>query len=102
MRISDQRKQEIVAAFQRSLKRDNGEEIEAIGLVEVKQADEMLGNRDTDAGFRLAMRNRIKELENAESKQEQREHESKIRAWNLVTGILIGLVIAGIAKWLFG
>ena len=60
MRISDQRKQEIVAAFQRSLKRDNGEEIEAIGLVEVKQADEMLGNRDTDAGFRLAMRNATK------------------------------------------
>jgi hypothetical protein len=102
MRISDQRKQEIVAIFQRALKPDNKEEIESIGLVELKQADEMMGNRDIYAGFRLAMQNRIKEIESSESKIEQRQHESKIRAWNLVTGILIGLVIAGIAKWLFG
>ena len=97
MRITDQRKQEIVAAFQRSFKRDNKEEIEAINITELKQADEMLGNRDINAGFRLAMQNRIKELEI----NEQRQHESKIRAWNLVTGVLIGLVIWGLAEWLF-
>jgi len=91
-----------VAAFQRSFKHDNTDEIESIDLVELRQADEMLGDRDISAGFRLAMQNRIKDLENAEAKTEQRKHESKIRAWNLVTGILIGLVIAGLAKWLFG
>ena len=102
MRITDQRKQEIVAAFQRSFKRDNNEEIVAIDLVELKQADEMLGNRDLNAGFRIALQNRIKELESFENRKEQRRYESKIRAWNLATGILIGLVIAGLAKWLFG
>lgn len=102
MRISDQRKQEIVAAFQRSLKRDNKDEIESIDIIELRQTDEMLGNRDISAGFRLALQNRIKELEGIETKTEQRRHESKIRAWNLVTGILIGLVISGLAKWLFG
>ena len=102
MRISDQRKQEIVAAFQRSFKHDNHDEIKSIILVELRQADEMLGNRDLNAGFRLAMQNRIKELESQESITEQRQHESIIRAWNLLTGILIGLVIAGLAKWLFG
>ena len=102
MRISDQRKQEVIAAFQRSFKCDNHDEIESISLIELRQADEMLGNRDINAGFRLAMQNRIKELESQENKTEQRQHESKIRAWNLVKGILIGLVIAGLAKWLFG
>ena len=46
--------------------------------------------------------NRLKELENIETKIEQRGYESKIRAWNIVTGIIIGLVIAGLAKLLFG
>ena len=102
MRISEQRKQEIIAAFQRSFKRDNRDEIESITLIELRQADEMLGKSDISSGFRLSMQNKVRELESSESKKEQRQHESKIRAWNLVTGILIGLVIAGIAKWLFG
>jgi len=88
MRVSDQRKQEIIAEFQRSFTRDNEDEIGSIDLAELKQADEMLGDRDLNAGFRLAMRNRIRELEEADSKNEQRAYESRIRAWNLVTGIL--------------
>ena len=102
MRIPEERKWEIVAAFQRSFKRDNSDEIAAITLAELKRADEMLGSRDADAGFRAAMRNRISELERSESTTEQRSYESKIRAWNLVTGIVIGLVIYGLGQWLFG
>ena len=102
MQITNQRKQEIVAAFQRSLKANNREEIEGIDLVELNQADIMLGNRDINAGFRLAMQNRIEKLESLETIKEQRKHESKIRAWKLVTGIIVALVIAGLAGWLFG
>jgi len=102
MRISDQRKHEIVSAFQRSFKRDNKDEIGSIDLAELSQADEMLGNRDLNAGFRLAMRNRTKELKAAASKDEQRTYESRVRAWTLIPGILIGLVIAGLAEWIFG
>ncbi len=100
-RISDQRKMEIMAAFQRSVKRDSREEIEAIGLDEVRQADEMLGNRDVDTGWRRAMQNRIKVLEAEEVRTEQREHESKIRAGTMVMRIVIGLVVVGLAGWLF-
>lgn len=102
MRITDLRRQEITAVFQRSLSRENDDEIESISLVELLQVDEMLGNRDVNAGFRLAIRNRIKDLETKESTIEQRHYESKIRALNLVSGIVIGLVIAGVAKLLFG
>lgn len=102
MRITDQRKQEIVRAFQVSFKRDNSEEINSIALKELKDTDEMIGNRDLNEGYRIALRNRISELEQNATITEQRSHESKIRAWNLITGIIIGLVIAGLAKWLFG
>jgi hypothetical protein len=102
MRISNQKKLEIVGAFQRSFKIDNKEEIESIKLEDLKQANEMLGERDINAPFRLAMQSRIKEVEDLTSKKEQRLYESKIRAWNLITGIIIGLIIAGIAKFLFG
>lgn len=44
MRISDQRKQEIVRAFQVSFKRDNSAEINEIPLKELREADEMIGN----------------------------------------------------------
>jgi hypothetical protein len=98
MRISNQRKQEIVRAFQVSFKKDNSAEIENIDLRELRDTDEMLGDRDLNAGFRLALKNRIQELDMLE----RRRHESKIRALNICTGIIIGLVIAGFAKLLFG
>jgi len=103
MRISDQRKQEIVRTFEQTFKYmlEAEEQVETFSLSELRQTDEMLGNRDTESGFRIAIRNRINQLENEESISEQRSHESKIRIWNLITGILIGLVIAGLAKVLF-
>ena len=96
--ISEQRKQEIIATFQVSFKRDNSADIERIPLSDLRDADAMLGDRDLNAGYRIAMRNRISDLD----KVEARSHESKVRAWNLVTGILIGLVIYGLAQALFG
>ncbi len=96
--ISEDKKREILAAFQATFKRDNSEQVESYSLSELRDADAMLGNQDLNAGFRIALHNRIADLE----KGEDRRHESKVRAWNLVTGIIIGLVIAGLAKLLFG
>ena len=85
------RAQEIVAMFQRFLSTGDDTEISQLTLRDIKSADEQLGQRDIGAGFRIA------DLQSAE----QRKHESKIRAWNLVTGIVIGLVIAGLSALLF-
>jgi hypothetical protein len=57
-----------------------------------------LGERDVSAGFRIAMQIRTANLQGVE----QRRHESKIRVFNLVTGIILGLVIAGLSVLLFG
>lgn len=99
-RISEHRKEEIVAIFQASFKRDNSKELKDLTLAELRDADEMLGERDINSGFRIALRNRIRVLES----QDQRRYESRIRAWNLaigvVTGVLITLLAARLTRWL--
>ena len=80
---------ETIAAFQRYFRSNDGSEIESLSLDELRSADEHLGERDTEAGYRIALRNRIADLERAE----QRGHESNIRASNLIARILIGLFI---------
>jgi hypothetical protein len=100
MRITEKRKQEIVQAFQASFKRDNAPDIEAIPLVEMRQADEMIGDRDLNSGYRIALRNKIREIEEKEQQSSQRTYENKIRAWNLFVGIIAGVVIAVIGDWL--
>ncbi len=57
--ISERRKQEIIVAFQATFKRDNSAEIEGLPLSDIKDTDAMLGDRDLNAGYRIAMRNRI-------------------------------------------
>lgn len=95
-RISEQRKAEIVSIFQASFKRDNSADIDRLTLAELRDTDEMLADRDLNAGFRLALRNRIKHLE---EKLGQRR-ESYIRAWNLAAGVFAGILIAVVAAWL--
>lgn len=92
------RANEIVSAFQRYQANDDRTEIDAISLTELRMTDEQLGQSDVGAGFRIAILNRIRALE----EDDRRKHESKIRAWNLVVGIVVGLLVAGLAKLLFG
>ena len=92
------RANEIVSAFQRYQTSNDRSEINAISVSELRMTDEQLGQRDVGAGFRIAILNRIRELD----EEERRKHESKIRAWNLVVGIFVGLLVAGLAKLFFG
>lgn len=96
--ISEDKKREIQSAFQASLKRDNSEQVESYSLSELRDADAMLGKRDVNAGYRLALQNRIADME----KVDDRKHENKVSARTLVIGAIIALVIAGLAKSLFG
>ena len=82
---------EIVAAFQRYLANNATSEIGAYSLQELRSADEQLGEKDVSAGYRIAIQNKIKDLE----LKEKRKYECKLRALNLLAGILIGFVIAG-------
>ena len=87
----------VVAAFQRYLKTGEDGEINAFTLAELRSVDEQLGDRDTNSAWRLGIRNRIGDLQ----QKEQRKHESYIRSWQLVAGIITALLIAGLAKCLY-
>jgi hypothetical protein len=91
------RANEIGAAFQRYLTSNDTSEIDAFSLQELRSADEQLGEKDINAGFRIAIRNKICDLKLKETKKQ----ECKLRAMNLLVGILIGFVIAGFVGGLF-
>lgn len=91
------RANEIASAFQRYLASNSRSEIELFSLDELRSTNEQLGQRDVGEGYRIAIRNHIKDIE----EKERRRHESKIRAWNLVVVVLVGLLIAALTKLLF-
>ncbi len=95
--ITEQRRREITAAFDRLLKQDNKKEIEQLILSELRDADAMLGERDLNAGYRIALRNRINTLEAEESERVV----GKRRALDYVMWVVTGLLVIGLAAWLF-
>lgn len=88
----------VVAAFQRFVKSGDSSEIEAFTPEELRHADQQLGNKNENTNFRLAIRNRIADLQ----QKGQRKHESRIRAWQVVVGIIVALAITGLTKLMFG
>ena len=103
----------IVAIFERFIKTRDSAERDELTLEEIRSADEQVGNRDVDRGFRIAMQNRIKELEQNEQRAhesnvriEQQAHERKIGWKGLIFGviatILTGVFGTWLTRWLFG
>ncbi len=95
MRISEQEKNEIIATFQQTFKykKEAEEKVKTYSLEQLRQVNEMLGNRDTEAGFRIAIRNQIKRLE----EKGQRMFDSKVRGMYIIIGlasaVLSGLIV---------
>lgn len=88
---------EIITMFQRYLASNDPTEVNQLKAEELAAAEARMGLSCTNPHFREVIKNKIKDLE----LNETRKHESKIRAWNLITGLILGLTIAGIAAWLF-
>ena len=95
MRISEQEKNQIVNTFQRIFKNNPEAEntMQSYTLEQLRQVDEMLGNRDIDAGFRIAIRNQIKRLE----EKGQRLFDGRVRAMYVgvghISAVLSGLIV---------
>lgn len=88
----------VVSAFQRFVKHNDKSEIKSFTLAELQNADQQLGSKDSNAGFRIALRNQIADLQ----LKDQRKHESGIRAWQIVVGVIVALAITGLTKLVFG
>jgi len=85
----NKRANETMAAFQRYLSTNDRSEIEVLSLEVLRSADEQYGQRDLNAGFRIALLNRIKEIE----EDSQRQHQSKIRALGYVVTFALGVLV---------
>ncbi len=94
--ITEQRRREIAAAFDLSLKQDNREKIEQFGLSELRDADAMLEHEHISAGYRIALVRRINALEI----EENRKIERKRRTLDYMMWI-VGLLVVGLVAWLF-
>lgn len=88
---------EIIPIFQNYLATGDTCELDKLNLSELIPAAERLNIRGINPKFMEVIQTRIWLLE----QQEARRYESRIRAWNLLTGLVLGLAIASIAGWLF-
>lgn len=88
---------EIISMFQRYLSTNDSSEVDKLGLEELTSAEVRLGLKGVNPGFRVAMKNKIKDLE----RKDARKYESRVRAWVLVTGFILGLATAGVANWIY-
>jgi hypothetical protein len=88
---------EIVKMFQRYLASNDSSEIDDLNAQALRAAEARVSICGTNQQFTAVMKTQIAKLEQVE----QREYESKVRAWNLVTGLILGLVIAGVSAWIF-
>lgn len=96
MATLDQRTMEIMAAFQRYEKSGDIGEVASIKLEELRHADVRLGNRDIDSGFRIAIRNRIKEIESVGEKK----YQSWVRAVGYIVAFALGVISTVVVNWL--
>jgi hypothetical protein len=92
----DQRTMEIMAAFQRYEKSGDISEVASIKLEELRHTDVRLGNRDIDAGFRIALRNRIRELESLSEKK----YQSWVRAVGYIVAFALSVLSTMVVNWL--
>jgi hypothetical protein len=88
---------EIVKMFQRYMSSSDSSEIDQLDLEELVAAELRLGIQGINPDFREAIKNQIRKFE----LKKARKHESKIRALNIFTGLILGLVISGFSAWLF-
>ena len=92
--ISESKKQEILAAFGAYLGRDNAERMASYSLAELLDVEAMLGDWDRNARYRIAIRDRITELE---SRSDEKQGDSSV--WIKAIGYIIASsLVVGVLK----
>ena len=92
--MEHERKTEIIRAAQLHSKGEASEFL-SISLEDLREANQLLGNRDIDATFRRVISDRITELEGIAG----RKHDSKVRATGYVVALVLVLIAFFLAKY---
>lgn len=96
--ISKVRKKEILDIANRYVASNDSTEFDAVPLDELKEVDDLCGDIDLGARYRAALIGQIRKRDKAENK-----HGSiKARLIDYAMGIITGLILAGLTKWLYG
>lgn len=90
------RAKEIAAAFQSFIKTRDYSSIGAFSVQELRNADEVIGNRDVNDSYRIALRNRIKALDD----QHAKDYQSHIRVVGYLVAFALGVLSTVAAYWL--
>lgn len=94
--VVDKQTLKVMSAFQRYVKSNKLSEIASYSLKELQQADRVLGHRDTNDDFRIALRSRIETLK----EEEKRKYQSQIRAIQYIVTFAIAVLAALLTTWL--
>ena len=89
---------EVVRMFQHYLASNDSSEIDKLSARDLIAAEARLTLKGFNPSFTAAINAQVRRLE----QKERRKHESNIRAWTLVTGLLLSLVVAGVSALIFG
>jgi hypothetical protein len=85
----------IVSAFQRLAKNADPSETDAIPLETLRRADAVLGSRDRSSPYRLALRQRISNLES----REDRKRQSLLRVVSYIVTFALGVLTTAAAEF---
>lgn len=93
---ADKHALEVMSRFQRYIKSRDLAEIERYSLENLLHADESLGDRDVNADFRIALRNRIQDIQN----KDEKNYQSWVRVVGYVVAFVAGVLATLFAGWL--
>jgi hypothetical protein len=94
--MQNEEKLKVMSNFQKYLASKDISEITQYSLEDLKHVDASFGNLDLNAGFRIAMRNRIKDLEALQAQQREGSNQRLLYFAYFVSGV----VIAVVAQWI--
>lgn len=94
--MDNQEKMKVMSDFQKYLISRDISQIEGYSLVELRHADAAFGNLDINGGYRIALRNRIKDLESELDLIRQNNSQRYL----ILISFVIGVATAVIAQWI--
>lgn len=85
----------VVTEFQRFAKGSKSCEVTKYSLARLQQVDAALGNRDLDAGYRIAIRQRIADIQ----AYDERKRQSLVRAGGYLVTLAISVLVVLVTSW---
>lgn len=86
---------EVVGEFQRYVKNRSRGKIESYSLEDLNHINMMLGERDFNADYRMAIRSRISELQALS----ERNYQTKVRRAGHLISFVLGVLMTLVAQW---